>query len=284
MADAPDVIDAHVHLWDPSRLSYPWLQGTALDRCFTATDLLADTPPGTRFVVVQADCVPSQGMAEVSWLAAQARRHPAIRGIVAFAPIELGAGAASFLRRLRREPHVVGVRRLLQDEPPGFGTTRGFLTGLTLLGELDLPFDVCVRAHQLGDVIELVRRTPGTLFVLDHLGKPTADRGGWSTELARLAQEPNVVCKLSGLASETGGRAPTTEHMRPALLSALDHFGPTRCLFGSDWPLVTETYSHQRWLHTVLEVLDGYGDGARHQVMSATAHRVYALTGGPSTR
>jgi predicted TIM-barrel fold metal-dependent hydrolase len=34
------VVDAHVHLWDPHRLRYSWLDGTELDRVY---ELLAST-------------------------------------------------------------------------------------------------------------------------------------------------------------------------------------------------------------------------------------------------
>ena len=35
------VVDAHVHLWDPGRLRYTWLDGTELDRLVDASTLQA---------------------------------------------------------------------------------------------------------------------------------------------------------------------------------------------------------------------------------------------------
>ena len=49
--------------------------------------------------------------------------------------------------------------------------------------------------------------TPGTTFVLDHLGKPRFDAEGlaqWRTLVTPLARCDNVVAKLSGLLSEAG--------------------------------------------------------------------------------
>ena len=45
----------------------------------------------TDFVVVQADCADTQGLAEVGWLVEQSAQPPGLRGIVAFAPLERGA-------------------------------------------------------------------------------------------------------------------------------------------------------------------------------------------------
>ena len=99
---------------------------------------------------------------------------------------------------------MVGVRRLIQDEPPGFTSRPGLRAGVALLAAEDLVFDLCVREPQLGEVVELVRATPEVRFVLDHLGKPRvgADPTRWRRDLRALAELPNVVCKLSGLMTE----------------------------------------------------------------------------------
>ena len=52
----------------------------------------------------------------------------------------------------------------------------------------------------------------------------------------RLAAYPNVVCKLSGLATIAApGWRPA--ELLPYLRYALNAFGPARCMFGSDWPV-----------------------------------------------
>ena len=114
------VIDAHVHLWDPGRLRYSWLDGSELDRLIDASTLRAASGTVTDFVVVQADCADTQGLAEVEWLVEQSGELPGLRGIVAFAPLERGAEVRDYLDALRAIPSVVGVRRLIQDERPGF--------------------------------------------------------------------------------------------------------------------------------------------------------------------
>ena len=235
------VVDAHVHLWDPRRLRYTWLDGTELDRLIDASTLRAASGTVTDFVVVQADCADTQGLAEVEWLVEQSAQLPGLRGIVAFAPLERGAAVRDHLGALRAIPSVVGVRRLIQDERPGFAVADRFLDGVAALADFELTFDVCVRSSQLDEVIELVRRTPDVQFVLDHVGKPQigADPSRWRLQIAELATRRNIVCKLSGLMTEIVSGPTGVEAVEPYLAHALAEFGPDRCLFGSDWPVMT---------------------------------------------
>ena len=253
------VVDAHVHIWDPRRLRYTWLDGTELDRLIDASTLLAASGPVTDFVVVQADCADTQGLAEVEWLLEQSGQLPGLRGIVAFAPLERGAEVRDYLAGLRAIPSVVGVRRLIQDERPGFAVADDFLDGVAALADFELTFDVCVRSSQLGEVIELVRRTPDVQFVLDHVGKPRigAEPSRWRLQIAELAAQPNIVCKLSGLMTEIVSGPPGVEAVEPFLAYALAEFGPDRCLFGSDWPVMTTAGAYSEWLDLVISLVPG---------------------------
>jgi L-fuconolactonase len=272
------VVDAHVHLWDPGRLRYTWLDGTELDRLIDASTLRAASGTVTDFVVVQADCADTQGLAEVGWLVEQSGQLPGLRGIVAFAPLERGAGVRDYLGTLRAIPSVVGVRRLIQDERPGFAVADRFLDGVAALADFELTFDVCVRSSQLDEAIELVRRTPDVQFVLDHVGKPRigADPSRWRLQIAELAARRNIVCKLSGLMTEIVSGPTGAEAVEPYLAHALAEFGPARCLFGSDWPVMTLAASYSDWLDLVVSLVPGEDD--RRAVLAGTAEQVYALS------
>jgi L-fuconolactonase len=117
---------------------------------------------------------------------------------------------------------------------------------------LILPRHLPVAAAALSDLPEL-------RAVVDHCAKPDL-RGGsldeWRSGIARLAEFPNVACKLSGLVTEAppgsaaGVFAPVIEHV-------LEAFGPERLLFGSDWPVCTLAASYDRVLEVLREVLGG---------------------------
>ncbi|WP_405577569.1 amidohydrolase family protein [Streptomyces sp. NBC_01190] len=273
------VIDSHVHFWDPRRLVYPWLaEAPPLNRPFTADDFAAAVPEPVEAVFVEAGRADDQAGQELEWVRAMARTRPWIRGAVVHVSLADIRSAASRVARHAGDPFVVGVRRNAQDEPPGYVSGPELRAGVRLLGEAGLPFDACVREHQLPELAELAEACPRTVIVLDHLGKPVPGRPGssWRQAVARLARSGNVVCKLSGLATEA---APGTE---PAVLvallrEALETFGPDRCLYGGDWPVMTLATRYATWLELVRAALAGFPADAADAVLRATAIRTYRL-------
>ena len=272
-----DLIDAHVHFWDPERLHYAWLEEIpALHRRFGPEAL----PDGRqRYVFVQADCRPEETWAEIEWVTELAAQTPIV-GIVAYAPLHEGAAARAELERLAEHELVVGVRRLLQGEPEWLLRSEDLVTGVGLLPQLGLTFDACVTHDQLPATAALAQRCPDTTILLDHLGKPdVANRSidPWRADLAALAAHPNVVCKLSGLTTEADHDAWTPEDLRPYLQHALACFGSERCLVGSDWPVATLATSYEAWFDVLLDFLADLPAPEREAILSGNASRVYGL-------
>ncbi|VXB01533.1 L-fuconolactone hydrolase [Microbacterium sp. 8M] len=237
------VLDAHLHLWDPSRLDYDWLEGP-LARRFAAAEL-AQAPVGDEgaAVFVQAECVETQFLDEVRWVAETAPRTGVI-GIVAGARLDRGEDTAAHLARLAELPLVVGVRHLLQGEPDGTAMSPAFLAGAAAVAAHGLRFDACVRAHQLPDVVALAAAVPELPVVLDHLGKPAVGTAAdprrpdaaWLRDIRALAAHPQVSVKLSGLPAEAGGHW-DRDQIAPFLDAVAEAFGAERLLWGSDWPV-----------------------------------------------
>ena len=254
-----NLIDSHVHFWDPANLRYDWLAGSqVLGHAFLPEDLPRQGPGWQLegLVFVQADCAAEQGQAEVEWVAGLAARHPVIRGIVAFAPLELGEGARPHLAWLSEQPLVKGVRRLIQAETAGFAVQPDFVRGVALLAEYGLSFDLCVRNDQLPEAAELVRRCPGVSFVLDHIGNPDIQAGRtepWRQDLAAIAALPHVRCKVSGVVTRADHQHWTAAELRPYIQLVLDSFGPERVLYGSDWPVETLAAHYEQWVEALQE-------------------------------
>lgn len=275
---APAVLDCHVHLWDPRRLSYPWLSEVpGLNRPFTADEFAELRPANVDVLFMEAGREERHAEDELAWVREQAERHPWIRGAVAHVPLERPAQARDAIRRYAAEPFVVGVRRNIQDEAPGFTEDAQLRAGLRQLGETGLPFDACVRHHQLPELARLAAACPETTFVLDHLGKPKEESvTTWSRALRAVAEQPNTVCKLSGLATELAPDAPPA--LALALLrEAVEVFGLDRCLFGSDWPLLQLATDYRAWLDLVQEAIADRPSTARDAVLRGNAERVYRL-------
>lgn len=273
------VIDAHVHLIDPRRLDYPWLE-PPLDRPHPPAAYLGARTDPPDAIVVEAGVAPGRAGDELDWIRKEAVEHPWIRGLVVHANVEARA-AAREIEEHARNRFVVGVRRNLQDEPAGFTASAELKHGVRLLGEHGLPFDACVRAHQLTELAQLADAVPHTTIVLDHLGKPSltaATYEAWRRAIRALAERPNVVCKLSGLTTEAAPGA-TREQLIDAVIEVLASFGPERCLFGSDWPVLSLAGTYQYWMTLVEDAIARFDPEAAPVVLNGTARRVYGLLG-----
>jgi L-fuconolactonase len=274
------IVDAHLHLWDPAARHHDWLAAhPPLLRRFGPDDLDAGRHDVAAAVVVQADCRDEEALAEVRWIAGLAREYPLVRGIVAYAPLHRGVDARGALKAVVTEPLVVGVRRLLQGEPPALLQAPELVDGVRLLADVGLPFDVCVTHDQLQAVAHLVAACPDVAFVLDHVGKPAIGSGTldpWREDLARIASHSNVACKLSGLTTEAGPGWDAAL-LRPYLDHALEVFGPGRCLVGSDWPVVTLGATVEAWFDVVIAALEPCTPGERAAVLSGNAGALYGI-------
>jgi L-fuconolactonase len=279
-----DFVDSHVHFWDTGLLDYPWLsEFPGIAGRHTPEELGNEAGASTpgRIVFVQAECDRKRWLDEVEWVEALAAREPRIAGIVAHAPMDGGPGTLAAIERLAGKPLVRGARHLIQGEPdPLFCIRPEFLAGVRELGRRGLTFDICCRHSQLPAVIELVRRCPQTVFILDHGGKPAIERGGlnpWREHIAALAAEPNLVCKLSGLVTEARRGGWCLDDLRPYAAHLLASFGPGRILFGSDWPVAKLACGYLLWLEGARQLVSDLAPRDIRAVFSDNARRVYRL-------
>ena len=104
-----------------------------------------------------------------------------------------------------------------------------------------LLFELQVFAGQMAASARLVRDFPQVTFVLMHAGM-LEDRSPdgwtrWRAGMRALAAAPNVHVKLSGLG--TFARACSVELWSPVIRETVELFGPARCMFGSNFPMLT---------------------------------------------
>ncbi|MBN1867310.1 amidohydrolase family protein [Candidatus Sumerlaeota bacterium] len=275
-------IDTHQHFiqFAAAPRDYPWI-GEGMD-CLKA-DLLPETLAplleksgidGT--IAVQA----RQTLQETEWLLDLAQKHPFIKGVVGWVDL-CSPQARTHLQRLARDPKCVGVRHVVHDEPDDrFMMSKDFLRGLAMLPEFDLAYDLLLFPRHLPVACEVVEQFPGVTFVLDHIAKPPIKTGAiepWRTDIRRLAQFSNVVCKVSGMVTEADWKNWTQDQFEPYLDVVFEAFGPQRILVGSDWPVcaLAGKYRH------VVELADGYIQRLpveyREAIWGGNAHRVYGF-------
>lgn len=275
------IIDSHLHLWDPQRLSYPWLF-PPLDRAFLPADFRAASA-GVEIealVFLECDAVVDQARAEAEQVLIWAREEPRIAAMVCNAPLETGDAARPVLERLAATEKVRGIRRIYQDQPdPAYCLRPDFVTGVRALADYGLSFDLCLKHPQLQATIGLADACPNVPMVLDHIAKPGIAAGlmqPWAAQMRDLARRENVVCKLSGVATEAGPDW-TAETLRPYIEVALEAFGPSRIMFGGDWPVSTLRISYPAWVALVDEVTADLSEAEQRQVYRDTARTFYRL-------
>jgi predicted TIM-barrel fold metal-dependent hydrolase len=155
-----------------------------------------------------------------------------------------------------------------------------FVAGVRLLAEYNLSFDLCIKHWQLPGVIELVRLCPGTTFILDHLGKPDIKEqrlDSWQADLRKLAERPNVACKISGMVTEADPENWQPADLEPFINVALESFGEDRVLFGSDWPVVLLASSYRCWYETLEALTARLALSARRRLWAENAQRFYRM-------
>jgi L-fuconolactonase len=278
-----NIIDSHIHFWNPQHLRYPWLDDLpTLNKSFLPVNLPVSGEGWTmeKLIFVQCECIEDQGLDEADWVSSLVKHDARIGGIVAYAPLQMDDMAREYLKRLKHHRLVKGVRRLIQSEPLGFCTAPRFVRGVQMLPEFGFSFDLCIRHPQMGDAIELVRQCPNVQFVLDHIGKPDIKAGlldPWREQIKTLASFPNVMCKISGLVTEADMEHWTPANLQPYIDHVLESFGIDRVMFGGDWPVVELASTYERWLATIIAATSSLSEAEKSKLFYENARQFYRL-------
>ena len=284
MPDFP-LVDAHVHLYDPEAIDYPWMRNKPI----------LNSPHGSaeysgaigdvaveKLVFVEVDAASGRHLDEAVWVEAAARNDSRVGAIVASMPLEVGAAAEPDIAAFARMPLARGVRRLIEThmDEPGWCLRPKFVDGVRLLAKYDLGFEICVFHAQMGDAIELVRRCPQVKFMLDHIGKPGIREGlrePWWSRMREMAGLPNVRCKISGAVTEADHEAWTYDEVAPYVAHAIECFGFDRVAFGGDWPVMELATRYPDWVAIVDRITAGASTADLRKLYRDTATAYYRL-------
>ena len=126
----------------------------------------------------------------------------------------------------------------------------------------------------------LVEEFPRQRFVLDHIAKPAIADGKmelWQTGLRRLAQAPNLYCKLSGMVTEARWKGWQTGDFHPYLDVVFEAFGPGRLMIGSDWPVCTLSASYESAMGIVMDYIAQLPTAEQDAILDENCRRFYRL-------
>jgi L-fuconolactonase len=289
MTNAPELLDAQVHVWEPSHPERPWTtapppQTAEPSPFFGGSSVVTD-----QRMIEMMDEVGVDGALLVtssrhygvdnSYAIESAARHPErFRAVVRVDPGDPSQGAQ--VAAAKRDPSVVGVRLLtMSDADRARFRDGGFDPVFAAATANDLP--LCIYPVQtLPWVADAARRFDDLPMVVDHLGlpqRPIARRGtdpfADLPELLALAAYPNVTVKLSGLPTLTWQPFPFAD-VWPHVHRVLEAFGPERVMWGSDCTRAegVATYADGvEWITHAGEL----AEGELAQILGQTLRRVF---------
>ena len=297
------IVDSHHHLWDLERNSYPWNRPedhdrgwgdlSSLKRTFNVAHLRAEARAAGLDLVssvhVQANWDPADPVGETRWLAevrADAESGGLPGAIVAFADLSAD-NAQAVLAAHAGFDGVCGIRQVLNRhaDPRLNRAPRDYLAdgdwqrGFARLADFGLSFDAQIYHHQAAALVSLARAHPQTTIILDHALMP-ADRdptslAGWRDAVARLADCPNTVMKISGFGMVDNRW--TVESIRPFVAHCLACFGPDRAMFGSNFPVDRLMADYGRIWQAFDTLTSDLPAEARDALFRGTAARVYGI-------
>ena len=246
------IIDAHVHLYDPTRpqgVPWPGQSQTSLYRPYFPADHRRTVRPLNVVGMIKVECSP--WVEDNYWVLDVAARDTFVVGVVG----NLHPGRPEFFEhfpRLQENSLFRGIRfgylwkRVVADE----SLRPEFISDLKVLAGAGLALDTVGQAQILTDVVRITDKVPSLRIIIDHLPnvqvpEEKAARAAYDSALREIAKRSQVYAKVSevfqrvdenGRRVKAGGRIPRELSFYRARLDAIyEIFGPDRLIFGSDW-------------------------------------------------
>jgi L-fuconolactonase len=273
-------LDSHQHFWKYNPAHQVWMTDEmAVLRRDHLPDELKPLLQAIQFdgtIAVQA----RQMVEETEWLLELADEHDFIKGVVGWVDLR-SPHLREQLEKYASHRKLVGVRHVVHDEPDDqFMLRPEFRRGIAQLCEFGLTYDLLLFPKHLPVAVQLVTEFRNQPFVLDHIAKPGIREGRvspWKEDLQRLAESPNVFCKLSGLVTEAKWRQWRAEDFHRYLDLVTAAFGTERVMIGSDWPVCTLSGDYRSTMRIVMDYAEQFAPGARDGILGGNGARFYGL-------
>ncbi len=312
------IVDPHHHLWE--RPDWRYMLDDLLADTNSGHNIIATvfvqcrsmhraTGPEEMKPVGETEFV--NGVAAMS-ASGQYGKTKICAGIVGHADLRLGGAVRPVLEahiragggRFRGIRHITawdGDKTLMNPAyapPPGLLADRTFRDGFAALAPLNLSFDAWLYHPQIDELTALAQAFPGTQICLNHVGGPLAIGvyagkrdavfAAWSKSIRALAQCPNVVVKLGGMAMRINGfdfhekaDPPSSETLaaawKPYVETCIEAFGAARCMFESNFPVDKGSYAYAPFWNACKILARGAGAGEKTDLFSGAAARFYRL-------
>ncbi|ARV16513.1 amidohydrolase family protein [Polaribacter sp. SA4-12] len=274
------VIDSHQHFWKYEPVKHEWIDDemSVIRRDFMPSDLqkLYAENGIDGCVAVQAD----QTLEETDFLLDLADKNDFIKGVVGWVDLR-AENIEEVLEKYSKHSKLKGFRHVVQGEADhNFLLRPNFLRGIAALEKHGFTYDILVFPHQLGAVLELVKRFPKQKFVIDHIAKPYIKDGfydGWAAIMFEIGKCKNVYCKLSGMVTEADYKTWTPEQIAPYMKLVLVAFGWQKVMFGSDWPVCLVAGNYKEIKELVTDFIAKHPSKEQVSIMGENARIFYNI-------
>lgn len=283
-------IDSHCHLWELVRGDYNWLDINnpslaAIARDFSIDDLvpLKNAAGVDQLIVVQAAATE----AETDYLLSLASEHDDIAGVVGWVDI-VSETAALALIEFASHAKFKGIRPMLQDiEDTQWLVTAPDQSIWQILISLNLRLDALVQPRHLQMLHQFCQHNDELPIVIDHIAKPKQAFAGdadafnhWARYMRLISVDTDAYCKVSGLLTELSKSAQqnSLSTIKPAFDHLLECFGPSRLMWGSDWPVLTLASDYAAWHDLSSQLISELSQDEQVMIMGGSAVNFYGLT------
>lgn len=204
------------------------------------------------------------------------------------------------IRQITMEhPSDAPFRYFFTGRPPeGVFQDPNFRAGFRELARRNMTYDATGFHLQLPDIGDLADAFPDTTLILNHmtvamgLEMDAAARNDlfkvWRKSLLEIAQRPNMICKIGGLGmpywgfglherKDVIGYLQLAEIWRPFVETAIESFGPDRCMMESNFPADARSCGYVPLWNALKHITSGMSGDERRALFAGTAARVYRI-------
>jgi predicted TIM-barrel fold metal-dependent hydrolase len=295
------ILDCHQHFFEARRLRYPIFEArsagfeslvgdySALPRVYLPEDYARDTAGLNVTQTVWAEFISEDPSGEARWASelgdTTGRPNGMIVSVDFFDP-----GWNRVLEEYAAMRRVRCVRQHLGWHPtnpalrfaarPDVLSNDVWRSRIAALRQHRMVCELEVFSPQLREVTPVARAYPDLQFVVPVMGWPLdlTDDGyeRWRGDLEALSGCSNVALKIFGMECIFGIRW-TVSRVRRWILSAIEVFGPSRCMFASHMPLCTLARGIQQVYAAYFEIIAEFSELEKRQLLHDTAARVYRI-------
>lgn len=214
--------------------------------------------------------------------------NPTVAAVISY---DIHAGDfAAYMQQFRNTSCIKGIRATFRN--PAEFTDITVIRNVRTLGALGMSLDFSIPPQWLGPIEPLIRSCPGTRFIINHCGNadPKAflprgivsgypDHNGkqWIDNMSAIAENQNVVCKISGVATRSPGYTFSADTLGPVIDRCLDIFGADRVMFASDWPWCLRGIELSAWVRLLQQVVASRPIADQEKLFFANAEKFYHI-------